>query len=173
MMEPTALKKPSRRRWRFWGVAVVVLAGCGAGLVLWNQAASEKFARQLAPPQPVDPDASDRSLVLGTWHDEYQGKRTMTLNEDGTGTMVVELSGWQAALSAPRLKFNMKWSLAGGRLKKQTISGEPAAQVKMILSTMGDHVDEPILELTADRLLLLDRDGKTKYDWKRGKEGVP
>ena len=94
----------------------------------------------------------------------------MTLNEDGTGIMMVELSGWRAALSAPRLKFNMKWSVAGGHLKKQTISGEPETQVKMILSTMGDHVDEPILELTEDRLLLLDKDGKTKYDWKRVKE---
>jgi hypothetical protein len=40
----------------------------------------------------------------------------------------------------------------------------------MILSMMGDHVDEVILELTDDRLLLLDKDGKTKYDWKRVKE---
>jgi hypothetical protein len=61
-------------------------------------------------------------------------------------------------------------SLVECHLKKQTISGEPEAQVKMILNTMGDHVDEPILELTEDRLLLLDKDGKTKYDWKRVKE---
>lgn len=108
-----------------------------------------------------------RRMVLGTWADEYQGKRTMTLNADGTGTMVVELSGWRAALSAPRLKFNMKWSVEAGHLKKQTISGEPEAQVNMILKMMGDRVDEPILELTEDRLLLLDGDGKTKYQWKR------
>jgi len=93
----------------------------------------------------------------------------MRLNDDGTGTMVVELIGWRAALSAPRLIFNMNWSVENGRLKKQTVSGEPEAQVKMILNTMGDHVDEPILELTEDRLLLLDKDGKTKYDWKRVK----
>jgi hypothetical protein len=106
-------------------------------------------------------------MVLGTWEDEYQGKRTMTLNEDGTGTMVVELNGWRATLSAPKLKFSMKWSVEGGHLKKQTVGGEPEAQVTMILKTMGDHVDEPILELTEDRLRLLDGDGKTKYDWKR------
>ena len=94
----------------------------------------------------------------------------MTLNDDGTGTMTVELSGWRAALSAPRLKFNMKWSLKDHHLKKQTMSSEPEAQVKMILSTMGDHVDEQILELTEDRLLLLDKDSKTRYDWKRVKE---
>ena len=125
----------------------------------------------MAKSKPADPDARSRRLVLGTWADEYQGKRTMTLNKDGTGTMIVELSGWRAALSAPRLKFNMKWSLEGGHLKKLTISGEPEAQVKMILSTMGDHVDEPILELTEDRLLLLDKDGKTKYDWRRVPKG--
>ena len=146
---------------------MVILVACVAGLVLWNRSASEKFAQQVAESQPDDPDARSRSLVLGTWADEYQGKRTMTLNEDGTGTMVVELSGWRAALSAPKLKFNMKWSVKDGHLKKQTISGEPETQVKMILSTMGDHVDEPILELTDDHLLLLDKDGKTKYDWKR------
>jgi hypothetical protein len=32
---------------------------------------------------------------------------------------------------------------------------------------MGDRVDEPILELTQDRLLLLDENGKRKYDWQR------
>ena len=162
--------RPSRRRWRLLVVALVILIGGVVGLVLWNKSASEKFARQMAQSQPADPDAQQRSLVLGTWHDEYQGKRTMTLKEDGTGTMIVELSGWRAALSAPRLKFNMKWSVKDGHLKKQTISGEPETQVTMILSTMGDHVDEPILELTEDRLLLLDKDSKTKYDWRRVKE---
>lgn len=108
-----------------------------------------------------------RKLVLGTWQDDYQGKRTLTLREDGTGTMVVELSGLKATLVGPRLAFNMEWSIAGGRLKKHSLGGEPAAQVNMILKTMGDTVDEQILELTEDRLLLLDRDGKTKYDWRR------
>ena len=168
MTASSASNRPPRRRWRFWIVAVAI--ACVIGLVLWNKSASEKFARQMAQSQPTDPDARYRSLVVGTWQDEYQGKRTMTLNEDGTGTMIVELSGWRAIMSAPRLKFNMKWSVKDGHLKKQTISGEPETQVKMILSTMGDHVDEPILELTEGRLLLLDKDGKTKYDWKRVKE---
>ncbi len=165
----TTLMKPSRRRWQIIAAVAVVVIVCVVGLVLWNKSASDKFAQQMAQSQPTDPDARYRSLVVGTWQDEYEGKRTMTLKEDGTGTMIVELSGWRAALSAPRLKFNMRWSLKDGHLKKQTISGEPETQVKMILSTMGDHVDEPILELTEDRLLLLDKDGKTKYDWKRVK----
>jgi hypothetical protein len=91
----------------------------------------------------------------------------MTLNKDGTGTMLVELSGLKATLFAGRLRFDMKWTVENGRLKKQTIGGEPAGKVQAILKTMGDRVDEPILELTRDRLLLLDKDGKTKYDWRR------
>ena len=55
--------------------------------------------------------------------------------------MIVELTGLQAALSAPKLTFNLKWSVAAGHYKEQTTGGEPAIQVKMIMATMGDHVD--------------------------------
>ncbi len=130
----------------------------------------ETRARSAQSSPPTDPDNRFRHMVIGTWEDEYQGKRTMTLNEDGTGTMLVELSGWRAALSASRLKFNMKWSVEDGHLRKRTVGGAPAIQVPMILKTMGDRVDEPILELTEHRLRLLDQDGKTKYDWRRVKE---
>lgn len=108
-----------------------------------------------------------RRLAVGTWHDEFQGKRTMTLREDGTGTMLVELSGMRARLVAERLTFDMIWSVEQGRLKKRTLGGEPAVPVRWILKTMGDHVDEPILELTDQRLRLQDKDGKTEYDWRR------
>ena len=111
-----------------------------------------------------------RRLVVGTWTDNYQGKRTMSLIEDGTGTMVVELSGWRAMMSAARLRFDMLWSVESGHLKKRTVGGEPRVQVQMILKTMGDRVDEPILELSEDRLLLVDQDGKTRYDWRRVKK---
>jgi len=116
------------------------------------------------------PDVRDqqfRRLAVGTWQDDYQGKRTMTLKDDGTGTMVVELDGLKAKLFAQRLEFDLVWSVEKGRLKKRTLKGEPAVTVDLILKTMGDRVDEPILELSKDRLLLLDKDGKTKYDWRR------
>src|SRR5260221_2993012 len=121
---PTTPKK--RRRWRvLLAVAILVPAAGLAALVLWNEFASERFGRQMAQsptPEsiakptahfpPADPDARYRKLIVGTWTDHYQGKRTMTLREDGTGTMVVELSGLQAALSAPKLTFNLQWSVA-------------------------------------------------------------
>ncbi len=135
-----------------------------------NGESSEPSAEQQDEAQSLAQDQRYRQLVLGTWEDDYEGHRTMTLNEDGSGTMIVELSGMKATLFAARLEFNMQWTLQGGRLQKRTIDGTPARRVNMILKMMGDRVDEPILELTDDRLLLLDKDGVTQYDWRR-KEG--
>jgi hypothetical protein len=46
----------------------------------------------------TQPQASGdlRQLVLGTWQDDYQGKRTLTVRPDGTATMLVEFDGWKA-----------------------------------------------------------------------------
>jgi hypothetical protein len=126
-------------------------------------------AAQPAAPDAMsnEPDERMKRLVVGTWQDDYQGKRTMVLNADGTGSMVVQLSGMKAALFASRLEFDMVWSLRQGRLEKRTIGGRPERRVKMILNTMGDRVNEEILELDEKRLLLLDQDGSTRYDWRR------
>jgi len=115
----------------------------------------------------TDTDAKLRKLVVGVWRDHYQGKRAMTVNEDGTATMVVELTGVTGALYAKRLEFDMVWSVEGGHLKKRTTGGKPSGRVKAILKMMGDRVDELILELDDKHLLLLDGDGKKKYDWKK------
>lgn len=137
-----------------------------------GDAASDAVAPVKVGAAKTEEDDARRPL-LGVWQDDYQGKRTMTLNEDGTGTMLVELSGAQAFLFASRLRFDMKWSLDGKTLKKKTVGGEPADKVNMILNTMGNTAEDTILEVTADRLLLLDKDGETKYDWRRAKADQP
>ncbi|MDP6545669.1 MAG: hypothetical protein QGH60_16925 [Phycisphaerae bacterium] len=128
---------------------------------------ASKPASQPATNPVANNDARFRKLVLGVWADEYKGKRTMTIRPDGTATMIVELDGLTAIMFASKLRFDMVWSIKEGRLKKRTVGGKPAGRVRLILTTMGDRVDEPILELTEKRLLLLDADGKTKYDWRR------
>jgi hypothetical protein len=121
-------------------------------------------------PRKETEEEKARRQVLGVWQDNYQGKRTMTLNEDGTGTMLVELTGLQATLVAPQLRFDMQWTLQGKVLQKRTVGGEPADKVNLILNTMGNTAEDTILEVSADQLLLLDKDGKTHYDWKRIKQ---
>jgi hypothetical protein len=115
----------------------------------------------------ADGDQEFRQRIIGEWEDDYQGRRTMIVREDGTATMIVELSGWKAAVYARRLQFEMVWAIDNGRLKKRTTGGEPAGKVRTILKMMGDRVDEQILELSRERLLLLDQNGKRQYDWRR------
>lgn len=140
---------------RLWMFLLALLVFC---MAIWPGA-----AEPAAPPS----DAEYRRRIVGTWEDDYQGRRTMTVRADGSATMVVRLQGWKAALYASQLRFEMTWSIENGRLKKRTIGGQPAGKVKAILKMMGDRVDEPILELTSERLLLLDQNGKRQYDWRR------
>ena len=168
MSEPSS--RSSTKRQLLWAgllLAVCVLAGWTVSR--WSPATVIVPSSRLQTKEAnaADLDERFRRLVVGTWGDNHEGKRTMTLKKDGTGTMLVELSGLKATLFADRLRFDMNWAVENGHVKEQTIGGEPAGTVQAILKMMGDRVDEPILELTQDRLLLLDKDGKTKYDWRR------
>jgi len=161
---------------RRWIVALCLLAIILSGSIAWwrltlppASARDTAVALNAALPAAGTSEDKARQQVIGTWQDEYQGKRTMTLNSDGTGTMLVELKGAAALLYASKLRFDMTWSLQGKKLTKKTVGGEPANKVNAILNLMGDTAEDTIVEVTADRLLLLDKDGKTQYDWRRAK----
>ncbi|WP_020473574.1 hypothetical protein [Zavarzinella formosa] len=146
-----------------------------AAITCWRLSTAPPQITADLPVQPVPekqspsetPEEKTRRLLVGTWQDEYKGKRTMTLNADGTATMLVELKGVQAVLMGPKLRFDMKWSLMDQILTKITVSGEPADKVNFILNTMGNTSNETLQEVNEEHLLTLDKDGKTKYDWKR------
>lgn len=173
-----------KSRTTFLLILIVVVGISAAGAIAYRNSTPTRVPRPNDPvdgsppstaeadPQPESTEeksteAKQRRLLPGVWQDEYKGKRTMTLKADGTGTMDVELSGVQASLFAAKLHFDMKWSLNGDKLVKTTVGGEPAKKVNLILKLMGDTAEDKILEITDDRLLLLDKDGTTEYDWKR------
>ena len=124
------------------------------------------------PPDPVvgpvdeDLDQMYREQILGTWQDEYKGKRTMIVSSDGTASMTVELSGLNAIMGS-KMVFDEEWSIKGGYLKLVATGGKPKARVNLILKTMGNVSYLKILELTSERMHLLDSNGKTEYDWRR------
>lgn len=159
-------------KWFVFGLVVFLLIGA---LSFWKLTAPIAPPKENIDPSTTSPESAQkdpaeeatRLKLLGTWKDNYRGKRTMTLNEDGTGTMVVELSGAQALLFASKLEFEMKWSLKGNIITKTSLRGKPQEKANLILNTMGNTADDTILEITPDRMFLLDKDGKTEYDWKR------
>jgi hypothetical protein len=114
-----------------------------------------------------DPDERHQRAITGKWHDEYHGKRQLTVRADGTGTMVVEPNGIGKKLFASQLTFEIEWSVADGRVTMKMLNGEPKSKVQLILKIYGQEADYTILELNDERMLLLDADGKTRYDWRR------
>lgn len=137
-------------------------------LALWlvGAVAPSGSGGEVKPDDHARRDLAWRQLVVGTWMNGDQAKQTMTLREDGTGIIIAKLSGVKA-IFASRLEFDIAWSIEDGRLKKRTAGGRPARRVKVILEAKGDRVEEPILELTRERMRLLDADGKTKHEWRR------
>ncbi len=107
--------------------------------------------------------------ILGAWEDDYQGHRIMTLKDDGTGSMVVELSGAAASLFADRLSFNQKWSFdAEQQLVTMTSTGgEPAAKVNLVLRLYGREATYNVEEVTDKLLILIDQADQKRYEWRR------
>ena len=105
--------------------------------------------------------------MLGTWEDDYKGHRILTLNADGTGTMVVELDGLAATLFAKTLTFREEWSVVDGKVTMKATGGEPAGKVGLVLSLHGDSSTQRIVEVTADRMILVEEPSETRFEWRR------
>jgi len=108
-----------------------------------------------------------RKSICGKWEDDYRGKRHLSVSDNGTGTMVVEPDGIGRALFADKLSFDIEWSIADGQVTMRMLGGEPESKVNLILKLHGREASYKILNLDDDQLLLLDKDGKTRYDWRR------
>ena len=81
--------------------------------------------------------------------------------------MVVEPDGGRsAALFADKLSFNVEWSIADGRVTMRMLGGELENKVNLAIGLHGREASYKILNLDEDQLLLLDKDGKTRYDWR-------
>ncbi len=151
----------------------VFLVGAGIGLKFGPGGAGGLVTLAVpgSPDRPANPqtdrDERFRRLAVGTWQDSYHGKRTLTLRADGTATMVVELGGLKARLFTPRLELDIVWSIEDGKMHRRTVGGRPAEKVEFVNRRAGVAVAEPILGLSADRMILLDQDGSREYTWQR------
>ena len=112
-------------------------------------------------------DDQYQERILGVWHDDYQGKRTLTVRPDGTATMLVEFDGWKARMFTPKLRLETTWSIEDGRFNRETVGGEPADKVEFVRRRVGDRASDRIVKLTTDRMVLVDQDGETRYTWRR------
>ena len=122
--------------------------------------------------QPSEESAAVESriaLLVGSWKGFYKGERTLEVRADGTATMVSKPEGLAATAFAPRLQFEIEWTLNGDDLIFKTTGGEPEGKVQFILKLYGTERRHKIVSLEAEKMVLLDEDGKTEYVWERVK----
>ena len=114
----------------------------------------------------LTPQEQTRRLIVGEWEDDYQAGRRWVLREDGTGTMVVHLSGIPAFMFAPKLTFEQTWRLEGDEIVMAVTSGEPQGKVDIILKMEGDNSTQRVVEVTDERFVVIDHKGE-QFDWRR------
>jgi hypothetical protein len=159
-------------------ILLLFAAAVGAAVASWLPtpgeeqavpAAIKAKARQ-ASAAPVNGDDGYRRAVLGVWQDDYQGARTLVVRPDGTATMTIEFDGWKARMFTPRLRIETIWHIENGQFERQTVGGQPADKVEFVKRRVGDRASDRIVEVTGERMVLVDQDGETRYDWRRVKE---
>ena len=124
---------------------------------------------QTVPPVITEPTVEERQrkMVRGMWEDHYEGHRVLTIREDGTALMVVELAGVGAFLFGPRLEFDIDWQLINGRVILHTNGGRPEKKARAILSLHTDHAEYYLDDLNEGHLVLRDMKSAKKFEWKR------
>jgi len=171
--EPAKPRRLTVRRLAMVGAGLAVLLVC-AGVYFFvisgqdngDAASAVSNLPGMAGPGP-ERDKQLGQMAVGTWQDFYQGKRTMTLRPDGTCTMVIELTGLKAKLFTPRLELDVAWSIDDGKMHRRTLGGRPPDKVEFVNKLAGVEIADTILDLTADRMILLDQNGSQEYSWQR------
>lgn len=108
-----------------------------------------------------------KRLLTGTWRQEFFGERLLTINDDGTGRMLILPNSFWSSFFGDRIELRMYWTLEKDRIDYGYSGGTPAEKVESARKSWGDHWNEQIVELTEDRLVLLNADGKTRSAWQR------
>ncbi|MDZ4817937.1 MAG: hypothetical protein SGJ20_03085 [Planctomycetota bacterium] len=159
------LRPVQYRRFERWFGAAAILGGSLLAVNRWMEPSSVLLPVTTAISVPSDEQHGEN--VIGVWRDYYEGTRTLTVRDDGTATMIVELEGWKAKMFTPRLQIETTWTINEGRFDRTIVGGKPADKVNFVKNRVGATASDKIVNLSPNRMILVDQDGSTRYDWKR------
>lgn len=104
--------------------------------------------------------------LIGTWHDDYQADRTLTIRADGTATMICQLRGMHRFF-ATQLLFEQEWRLEGDRLTFHTVSGVPQKKIDFVVKLKGATTRQIVRQVTDSLLHVYDEGEATEFHWER------
>jgi hypothetical protein len=119
-------------------------------------------------PQTTQPSSAtiDPNQLVGCWRDGFCGQRTLTLNSDGTATMVLELDFAGRLLYGKTLEFDMRWKLNESILSFEILTGRPVDAAQSAIKLWGEAF-EYRLELVDNERLHGRNDDATLYKLQR------
>jgi len=134
-----------------------------------GQAADVPVADESTDKKMLKPklDNVDPASLIGQWKDSFFGTRTLTLNDDGSAQMVLDLDFAGRLLYGSRLEFEMKWSLEGAVIGIDVVSGKPENSAKSAMKTWGERYVYLLDAVSDDRIEMRDWDGAASYTLKR------
>ncbi|MCA9041936.1 MAG: hypothetical protein KDA65_16395 [Planctomycetaceae bacterium] len=129
----------------------------------------ETVAHQEIIPETLSPtDDELKQKLRGTWSRQEEVKQTLVLQDDGTGTLTVEIDSVIAALFGDKVVMQINWTVEKGRAIFTSLSGEPEMAFNYIKENYGTKRDRKIDSLDEQTLVLLDDlDDNSRSHWKR------
>ncbi|VAX40274.1 hypothetical protein MNBD_PLANCTO02-1921 [hydrothermal vent metagenome] len=112
-------------------------------------------------------DLECRKKSVGTWEKEESGKRTLTIKENGTATLIYLPSGVNRFLLGEKVIVKIKWIIQKGKVKFRSHSGLPEKSFNIITATHGREKIRKILEISDKHFMLYDEKEKEKSKWTR------
>ncbi len=105
-------------------------------------------------------DIEYREKCIGVWEREESGKRILTINDDGTSTLVYYPTGINGWLLAKKVTMQIEWKIENGKVEFHSLSGLPKASFDMITAKHGRHRVRKILEISDNHFKLFDEKEK-------------
>ena len=117
-------------------------------------------------PAPV-PFTFDVERLIGSWRDSFCGQRTLTLNSDGTATMLLELDFARRLLYGKRLTFDMRWTVNESILTFEILTGSPLDAARSAMKVWGEKFEYRVVQLDGEQLQAWTSDDSTLYKLRR------
>ncbi len=120
-------------------------------------------------PTPRGPanDEELRQQLLGSWADDFYGKRTFHFQADGTATMVLELDSVGQLLYGPQLTFFILWQLKDNVLSLKMTGGEPAGTAVSLAKLFGESSEQRVEHIGEAEMRLRSLDSNKLYVHRR------
>tara|TARA_R110002111_G_scaffold100976_2_gene156414 strand:+ start:27320 stop:27919 length:600 start_codon:yes stop_codon:yes gene_type:complete len=114
--------------------------------------------------------SSDEILarLVGKWEQtKSTSRQILTIDENGTATMVIEPQGIWTAVLGKKVTVNIEWSLNAGKLTLRTVGGSPENKLQYINQLWGSEFVREIHTIEDKMFTLRDNKGDVSQKWIR------